>query len=55
MASGSTYASACMAASGGGASGDPSNIAWVYETSRALGFVPFVGNWALDRYLEPVD
>ena len=33
---------------------DPENVAWVYETSRALGFVPFVGNRALDRYVEPL-
>jgi cysteinyl-tRNA synthetase len=32
----------------------PENVTWVYETSRALGFVPFVGNRALDRYVEPV-
>jgi cysteinyl-tRNA synthetase len=30
------------------------NVTWVYETSRALGFVPFVGNRALDRYVEPM-
>jgi cysteinyl-tRNA synthetase len=33
---------------------EPANVAWVYETSRELGFVPFVGNRTLDRYLEPV-
>ncbi len=33
---------------------EPENAAWVYETSRALGFVPFVSNRALDRYVEPV-
>lgn len=33
---------------------DPENVAWVYETSRALGFVPFAGSRALDRYVEPV-
>jgi cysteinyl-tRNA synthetase len=33
---------------------DPENIAWIYETSRTLGFVPFVSNRALDRYVEPV-
>ena len=33
---------------------EPDNAAWVYETSRALGFVPFVGSRALDRYVEPV-
>ena len=31
---------------------EPEHIAWVYETSRALGFVPFVGNRALDQYVE---
>ena len=33
---------------------EPENVAWVYETSRALGFVPFVSNRPLDRYVEPV-
>jgi cysteinyl-tRNA synthetase len=33
---------------------EPSNVAWVYKTSRGLGFVPFVSNRALDLYLEPV-
>jgi cysteinyl-tRNA synthetase len=33
---------------------DPENVSWIYETSRAMGFVPFVGNRALDRYVEPV-
>jgi hypothetical protein len=33
---------------------EPANVAWVYETSRALGFVPFVGSRALDRYVDPV-
>ena len=33
---------------------EPQNIAWVSETSRALGFVPFVGNRMLDRYVEPL-
>jgi endo-alpha-1,4-polygalactosaminidase (GH114 family) len=33
---------------------EPENVSWVYQTSRALGFVPFVGNRALDRYVEPV-
>jgi len=32
---------------------EPDNIAWVYETSRDLGFVPFVGSRALDRFIEP--
>jgi cysteinyl-tRNA synthetase len=29
------------------------NVAWVYQEARSLGFIPFVGNRALDRYLEP--
>ena len=33
---------------------EPDNVAWVYTTSRALGFVPFVSNRALDRYVAPV-
>jgi len=33
---------------------EPDNVAWVYETSRALGFVPFVSNRGLDRYVESV-
>jgi endo-alpha-1,4-polygalactosaminidase (GH114 family) len=33
---------------------EPENVAWVYETSRGLGFVPFGGNRALDRYVAPV-
>jgi uncharacterized protein (TIGR01370 family) len=33
---------------------EPGNVAWIYETSRGLGFVPFVGNRALDRYVAPV-
>lgn len=32
---------------------EPDNVAWVYQTSRSLGFVPFVGNRALDRFIEP--
>jgi cysteinyl-tRNA synthetase, unknown class len=32
---------------------DAENIAWVFETSRNLGFVPFVGNRALDQYRAP--
>jgi cysteinyl-tRNA synthetase len=32
----------------------PENVAWVYQTSRALGFVPFASNRALDRYVEPM-
>ena len=30
---------------------DPENIAWVYDTSRELGFVPFVSNRGLDQYV----
>lgn len=33
---------------------DPVNVSWVSETSRELGFIPFVGNRALDRFVEPV-
>ncbi len=33
---------------------DPANVAWVYQTSRSLGFVPFVSSRALDIYLDPV-
>jgi cysteinyl-tRNA synthetase len=33
---------------------DADNIAWVYETSRGLGFTPFVGIRALDRFVTPV-
>ncbi|MBW8012920.1 MAG: hypothetical protein FVQ83_17015 [Chloroflexi bacterium] len=33
---------------------EPDNIAWVYATSRALGFIPFVSNRALDQYVAPV-
>ena len=32
---------------------EPDNINWTYETSRDLGFVPFVGGRALDRFVEP--
>ena len=32
---------------------EPDNVAWVYRTSRALGFVPFVSNRALNRYVQP--
>ncbi|MEW6717550.1 MAG: endo alpha-1,4 polygalactosaminidase [Chloroflexota bacterium] len=31
---------------------EPENVAWVYETSRGLGFVPFAGSRALDQYVE---
>ena len=33
---------------------EPENVAWVYRTSRGLGFVPFVGSRALDAYVAPV-
>ena len=33
---------------------EPENVDRVYETSRGMGFVPFVSNRALDRYVEPV-
>ncbi len=33
---------------------DPHNIAWVYQTARSLGFVPFVSQRDLDIYLDPV-
>jgi cysteinyl-tRNA synthetase, unknown class len=33
---------------------EPENIAWVYTESRAYGFVPFVGNRALNQFLPPV-
>ena len=29
------------------------HIALVYDTSLGLGFVPFVGSRALDRFIEP--
>jgi uncharacterized protein (TIGR01370 family) len=32
---------------------DPENVAWVYQTARSFGFVPFAGSRALDQYLEP--
>jgi len=32
---------------------NPENVAWVYETSRSFGFIPFVSNRALDQYVEP--
>jgi cysteinyl-tRNA synthetase len=34
---------------------DPDNVAWVYQQARSLGFIPFVSNRALDRYVEPFD
>jgi endo-alpha-1,4-polygalactosaminidase (GH114 family) len=33
---------------------DPDNVDWVFERSRRLGFIPFVGNRALDQFVEPV-
>lgn len=33
---------------------DPGNIAWVYQTSRELGFVPFTSNRALNQFVPPV-
>lgn len=32
----------------------PENVAWVYTTSRGLGFLPFVSVRNLDIYLDPV-
>jgi cysteinyl-tRNA synthetase len=32
----------------------PENVTWVYMTSRALGFIPFVTSRALDRWIPPV-
>jgi endo-alpha-1,4-polygalactosaminidase (GH114 family) len=33
---------------------EPENVTWIYQTSRALGYIPFVGNRGLDIYLPPV-
>jgi len=33
---------------------EPENIAWVYQESRSLGFIPFVSSRALNIYLDPV-
>jgi len=33
---------------------EPENVLWVVETSRGLGFIPFAGSRALDRYVTPV-
>ena len=33
---------------------NPENVTGIYKTSRSLGFVPFVGNRALDRFIAPV-
>jgi cysteinyl-tRNA synthetase len=32
----------------------PENVAWVYSTSRALGFIPFASNRHLNRFVPPV-
>ncbi len=32
----------------------PENVAWVYQTSRGHGFIPFVANRGLDRFFESV-
>jgi cysteinyl-tRNA synthetase len=32
----------------------PENIAWVYQTAQGLGFIPFVSNRGLERYIMPV-
>ncbi len=32
---------------------EPAHVAWIVETSRGLGFKPFVGARALDRYIPP--
>jgi cysteinyl-tRNA synthetase len=32
---------------------EPDNVAWIYATSRGYGFVPFVTNRALDRFMPP--
>jgi cysteinyl-tRNA synthetase len=34
---------------------EPDNVAWVYATARAYGFVPFVGSRGLDRFMAPVE
>ena len=33
---------------------DTENITWIYETSRSLGFIPFVSNRALNQFINPV-
>jgi cysteinyl-tRNA synthetase, unknown class len=33
---------------------ESNNIAWVYETSRSYGFIPFTSNRPLNQYIEPV-
>jgi endo-alpha-1,4-polygalactosaminidase (GH114 family) len=32
----------------------PENVAWVYRTARALGFIPFTSNRHLNRFSPPV-
>ncbi len=32
---------------------EPENVAWIHETSRELGFVPFASNRALDQFVAP--
>jgi cysteinyl-tRNA synthetase len=32
---------------------DPDNIAWIYQKSRGLGFIPFVSERELGTYMEP--
>lgn len=32
---------------------EPAHVAWVHQAAHALGFVPFTGPRALDRYLPP--
>ena len=32
---------------------EPENVQWVYAASRSLGFIPFVGNRALNQFVEP--
>jgi cysteinyl-tRNA synthetase len=34
---------------------DPANVAWVLETARSHGFVPFVGSRALDGFVAPYE
>lgn len=33
---------------------EPENVAWTYETARAMGFIPFVGERSLSAYIDPV-
>ncbi len=32
---------------------EPENIEWIYQTSRGLGFIPFVSNRNLDQFVDP--